>query len=210
MKNLHRIFILLLIFVVFIFIGNANALKFTGNAWMAQPDGTDEYYLLIENSGMVYNKVKLKGFKFESPASAVSPDFSELTENESPIWFDIDEQNSRKIKKFNRKAAEKSQRRIRKGKLDRADQEAWEEEWVDSKLASHLYKLVLRDGDWNKYKAKISLEILESPTEPPGNEVHPPAPGNDVHAVPEPAIMLFLGSGLLCLAGISRKKFFKM
>ena len=194
--------IVLLIFSAFVYISNANALQYTGDAWLAQHDGTDEYYLLIENIGTPFEKVKLKWFSFESSASAVALDFTEITGDESYFWFDIDEQNSKKINKLNRKGAKKSNQFVKKGKLEKQLQQAWVDEWVSSELGKKTYKLVAKDANGKKYKDKIGLVTFHNPTEPR-------CPGNGATPTPEPATMLLLGTGIVGLAAFGRKKFFK-
>jgi hypothetical protein len=193
----------------FIFIGNANALRFTGEAWLAQHYATDEYFLVIESSGINIDRAKLKGFTFQPSALGIERDFSELTGGESFLWFDIDEEGSKKFRKLSKKAAKKSKKLLKKNKLSEEGRQAWEDAWISAKLEKMKSKLVLWDEDGEKYKTKIGFAAFNNPAEPVFNPAEPLSSGNGVNPVPEPATILLLGSGLLGLAGFSRKKFFK-
>ena len=86
MKNAIRISLIFMIVIGFVLSGNAYALRFTGNAWLAHhySNGvpTDEYFLVIDKPGV--SKARLKGFKFEH--SGVKRNFANLIGNNVTFW----------------------------------------------------------------------------------------------------------------------------
>ena len=109
MLEKKRTFFVIVFLLVFVFSGSAYALKFTGNAWVAQHltagEPTDEYFLVIDNSQIGnLHKVKLKGLKLKTASSV--PDFYALTGNagnEVLTYFEIDV-NSKYFRNLGKKA----------------------------------------------------------------------------------------------------------
>jgi hypothetical protein len=93
-------------------MSNASALKFTGQAWLAQhyegDEAKDDFYLLIEDSVVSAQNARLRGFSFDDMTE--KRDFSQLTQGESFKSFAIDEQGSKYLRKLYRKAAKKSKK----------------------------------------------------------------------------------------------------
>jgi hypothetical protein len=196
---------MLLVFV-FASASNAYALKFTGDAWFAHHEGSQEYYLVIKNSGLDIDpsKVKLKGFKFK--ADPIERDFYALThqhQSDDVTWFQIDADRSRPLKKYQRKAARKAQRLIKKGVLDEADRMEWMEAFVNQKLEDRMYRLIFSGGDGDRYTANIAYALFQNPVETFEDD---PAGGGANTPVPEPTTMLLLGSGLLGLAAVRKRR----
>lgn len=88
---------LCLFLLAFIFAGNAYAIPFTGDAWIAQHyaygEATDEYYLIVKEPNIT--NVKVHGFSFK--ADGVERDFYELTGqagNEGISWLQVNKINS--------------------------------------------------------------------------------------------------------------------
>ena len=186
--------LLLMIVSGFILGGNAYALRFTGNAWLAHHYSagvpTDEYFLVIEKSGLA--NAKLKGFVFKQ--EGIKPDFSDLTDEGYTFW-QIDEKRSLKIRSLSKQGSRVFDRKMKKGKLEKdADKQAWVDWWVSEKLAEGKYKLTLWDENGKMMKSKKAVFAkFDNPT-------------GGANPVPEPATMLFLGSLLIGLAAFGRKK----
>ena len=203
-----------LYFAVSIFVltiaSSAYALKFTGDAWVAQhiEDGnpTDEYFLVINESDI--QRVKLQGIKFKK--SPVERDFSQLTnqeENEGITYYQINTNKSKKFKNIEKKARKKSKRLIQKGRMAKEDRHDWMDEWIAGKLDDQLFNLAFK-SDGNKYKGRIGFATFDNPFEEDGyynwDDVEGGADSTPA-PVPEPGTMILLSTGLLGLAGVRRR-----
>ena len=120
MKNALRILFLLLVLSGFIFSGNADAARFTGDAWFAQhytgvDEPTNEYFLVIADPTI--QSAQLKGFALKPHKEG--RDFSDLmnasTDNSGLKWWAIDLENSRAYIK----AEKKGNKKYRKYKISR-------------------------------------------------------------------------------------------
>ena len=198
MKTTLRILLLFMIVSGFILSGNAHALRFTGNAYVAHHYAygapTYEYFLVIDEPGLT-NPI-LRGFTLKPEAEML--DFSDLTSEAVSFW-QIDEKNSRNLQRLSRKYSRKYDKLMKRGRLEEGtDKQIWVDEMVSETLSKRPYWLRFRDqnGKWMRTRAVFAK--FENP-----NGHGEPSP------VPEPATMLLLGSGMIGLAAAGRKKLFK-
>jgi len=207
-QNFKLMYILTLFLSGCIFISNSNATSFTGDAWIAQhfvgDEATDEYYLIIKNSGININaeSVKLGNFSFKPSGSP--RDFYQLTgqlDIDNVTWFEIDIEKSEIFLR-------KSHRFFRSHRLKRhRPRLEWIYEWSSDSLEERMFELTFRDENGNRYEAEIGFATFENPVENPNIFTGPQE--NDVAPVPEPATILLISTGLLGIVGYSRKKFKK-
>lgn len=202
-------FISLLIFSLFIFIGNADAARFTGDAWFAQhylsvDEPTNDYFLIIADTNI--QSAQLKGFALKPHGGL---DFSDLktvtTADSGLVWWEMDQDNSRvylKALKKGEKKYGKYAKKMQKRGLAPVTKSTWMESYISSKLASAKIKGKVTDIYGKKFKLRgVPFATFQNPPDTPGNGGGSP--------VPEPATMLLLGSGLAGIAAAGRKKLFK-
>ena len=210
MLEKKRTFFIIVFLLLFVFSGSAYALKFTGNAWVAQHlnagEPTDEYYLVIDNSEVGnLKKVTLKGLKLKTASSV--PNFYALTGNagnEGLTYFEIDA-NSKYFKNLEKMAKKKSAKLIKKGRLTREDRQEWMDAWFNNRLQESLFTLAFRDDFGKKYGARIGFGTFENPVDYGDISYPPTGGGNGAAPVPEPTTMLLMGTGLLGLAAMRRR-----
>jgi len=77
------------ILAAFVLTIDAYAIPFTGNTWVANHIGTNDYYLVIApgNTNIIKRSVNLRGFEIRR--SGLNLDFSELTNEENLLVYKI-------------------------------------------------------------------------------------------------------------------------
>lgn len=207
MSRILKISATVLLVLTFVLTANAYALKFTGEAWVAQHiengQATDEYFLVVKESDL--KGIKLKGIKFKQ--QSVERDFFQLTDqmgNEGITFRQIDTNKSRKFKRLDRKAKKRSRKLIRKGLLAEEDRQEWMDNWVAGRLEDQLFRLAFKSDD-KRYVGRIGFSTFDNPYEPPVNFEFPPNEEGGPTPVPEPATLLLMSAGLLGLAVYRRR-----
>ncbi len=104
----------IVILAAFVLSIDAYAIPFTGNTWVANHIGTDDYYVVIApgNTNIIRRSVNLRGFELRR--SRVNLDFSELTNEENLLVYLIRnyEEQFRNIVRFRDRDGERYRIRV--------------------------------------------------------------------------------------------------